>query len=105
MSFFDRHATVDAAVEAALPRGRGLYYDGTWQQALCGVSRTINPGTGQDLGEVAEADASDVDRAVQTQLPPLERGRLLRRWPTYCVPMRRNWHYWNRPTAEIPSLP
>ncbi|MGM4903436.1 aldehyde dehydrogenase family protein [Tardiphaga sp. 866_E4_N2_1] len=88
MSFYDKYPSMDAAVDAALPRNRGLYYDGKWQQALGGVGRTINPGTGRDLGEIAEANASDVDRAVQAshrafarwrKLPPLERGALLRK--------------------------
>ena len=88
MTFYRKFPSMDAAVAAALPRNRGLYYDGSWHTASGGTTRTMNPGTGQDLGEVAEADAADVDNAVQAahrafkswrKLAPLERGALLRK--------------------------
>jgi betaine-aldehyde dehydrogenase len=88
MSFFEKFATMDDAVAAALPRHRGLYYDGAWKSAQGGTSRTMNPGTGEDLGEVADANAADVDLAVQAahrafklwrKVKPLDRGALLKK--------------------------
>jgi betaine-aldehyde dehydrogenase len=71
-----------------LPEPRGLYYAGAWHAPLeGGFGETINPGTGESLGRVAEASAADVDAAVEAALrgfaiwrlvPPLERARLLR---------------------------
>ena len=71
-----------------LPDQRGLYYGGTWHDAAGGaVQETTSPSTGQSLGHVAWAGASDVDAAVQAALAgfrewrrvrPLERGRVLR---------------------------
>lgn len=88
MSFFNRFSTMDAAVEAALPRHRGLYIDGKWQSAAGGESITFNPGRGTELGAVAEADAEDVDKAVLAahraflswrKTRPLERAGLLKK--------------------------
>lgn len=71
-----------------LPRNRTLYYGGAWHDPIGGYGETICPATGESLGLVAEADASDVDAAVASakaafaewrHVPPLERGALLRR--------------------------
>lgn len=71
-----------------LPDQRGLYYGGRWHDAQSGaVQDTTSPSTGQSLGHVAWADASDVDAAVRAaqagfkqwrRVKPLERGRILR---------------------------
>lgn len=88
MSFFSRFPTMDEAVSAALPRRRGLYIDGAWEDARGGASITYNPGKGTELGSVAEANAEDVERAVAAahraflswrKTRPLERAALLKR--------------------------
>ena len=72
--------------QVTLPDQRGLYYGGAWHE---GTERheTHSPSTGQSLGQVAWATASDVDAAVQAAaagfrvwraVKPLERGRILR---------------------------
>lgn len=65
-----------------------LFYGGAWHRAAS--SRTLevlDPATGASLGPVADADATDVDRAVRaaraafpawSALPPIERGDRLR---------------------------
>lgn len=87
MSFFTKFATMDEAVSSALPRARGLFYGGEWHSAAGGAAETFNPGTGEPLGAVAEANAEDVDRAVQAahrafkswrRTKPQERTRLLK---------------------------
>lgn len=74
---------------ASLPENRGLFYNGTWHQAAGGRTYDIaSPGSGRSLGLVADADASDVDRAVCAahqaflgwrDVPPLERAKVLRK--------------------------
>ena len=74
-------------VEAVLPRHRDLYYDGKWQKPNGGYLDTCNPATGASLGPCAEANAADVDAAVQAahrafkqwrRMKPLERAALMR---------------------------
>jgi betaine-aldehyde dehydrogenase len=88
MSFFEKFATMDEAVSVALPRQRGLFYDGAWQTAHGGTATTLNPGTGANLCEIAEANTRDVDAAVRaahrafkpwSKVKPLERGVLLKK--------------------------
>ena len=72
-----------------LPDHRGCYYGGAWHEAKSGHSiETLNPGTGESLGLVADGAAADVDAAVAAaktafrewrRVPPLERAKLLRR--------------------------
>jgi betaine-aldehyde dehydrogenase len=78
----------DPKVAAALPRNRGLYYDGAWREPAGGYGRTINPATGTSLGKVAEANGADVDKAVRSahaaflewrRWKPRERGALLKK--------------------------
>jgi betaine-aldehyde dehydrogenase len=71
-----------------LPLNRGAYYGGNWHEPLSGrLVESIDPGTGQLLGQVADCGASDVDAAVEAArqgfliwraTPPLERARKLR---------------------------
>jgi betaine-aldehyde dehydrogenase len=88
MSFFEKFATMEQAVSEALPRHRGLFYDGSWKTARGGTTTTLNPGTGERLGDVGEASAEDVDAAVAAahrafkswrKVKPLERGALLKK--------------------------
>lgn len=71
-----------------LPRERRLYAGGRWIEPHGGYAQTWNPGTGESLGQCAEADATDIDRVVQEAqrgfeqwraVKPLERGAMLRR--------------------------
>jgi len=71
-----------------LPEHRDLFYGGGWH-APAKHTRvgTINPATGESLGEVSWADAEDVDHAVKAayrgfqtwrSVKPLERAKILR---------------------------
>src|SRR5215216_1774328 len=72
-----------------LPEHRGAYYGGAWHEPKSGRHvDTINPGTGESLGGVADCGADDIDAAVAAaktafaewrNVPPLERARMLRR--------------------------
>jgi betaine-aldehyde dehydrogenase len=75
-------------VKAALPKHRLLYYAGAWQEPLGGYSQTLNPATGESLGQAAEANAQDVDKAVRAahqaflewrRWKPRDRGALLKK--------------------------
>ena len=76
-------------VPSVLPTHRELYYGGAWHPARSGRSvASLSPGSGDDLGPYAIADAADVDAAVQAArrawpawraTPPLERAALLKR--------------------------
>src|SRR3954453_3385550 len=72
-----------------LPVNSGCYYGGAWHAPKSGrEADTINPGTGESLGRVADAGAADVDSAVAAakaafkewrNVLPLERAKMLRR--------------------------
>ena len=71
-----------------LPKHRDLYYGGSWHQPMGGYQETMNPATGESLGLCAEANAQDVDAAVQAahagfsvwkKFKPLERAALLKK--------------------------
>ena len=78
-----------AAQAIALPKNRGTYYGGAWQEPKSGrYIETLNPGTGLTLGKVADAGAADIDAAVAAaktafkewrRVLPLERAKILRR--------------------------
>jgi len=78
----------NAAVAAVLPRRRDLFYGGEWRPPVSGqFFSSYNPATGEDLGQAADANAEDVDRAVRAAhaafpgwraTPPLQRAKLLR---------------------------
>ena len=71
-----------------LPEHRTCYYGGAWHAPKSGrEADTINPGTGESLGRVADAGAADVDAAVAAaktafkqwrNVLPLERAKMLR---------------------------
>jgi len=73
-----------------LPTHRELYYGGAWHPPSSGTYFEVtSPGSGESLGRVADASAADVDAAVVAardayrewrNVPPLERGRALRRF-------------------------
>ena len=88
MGFFERFPSMDAAVVAALPQRRELFYGGEWHAPAGGFEETINPGTGASLGAVARANAADVDAAVRAAhaafltwrpVKPFDRGAALKR--------------------------
>jgi len=72
-----------------LPDHRDAFYGGAWHAPKSGRHvDSINPGTGESLGPVAECGAEDIDAAVGAakkafdgwrNTPPLERARLLKR--------------------------
>jgi betaine-aldehyde dehydrogenase len=76
------------AVELILPSHADLYYGGSWHPASSGRRVDVSsPSTGKVLGNVADADAADVDAVVASarkgfeewsKVPPLERARILR---------------------------
>ena len=71
-----------------LPEHRDLFYGGRWHVPAKNTRvGTINPSTGEPLGEVGWGDAEDVDLAVKAAyrgfqtwrvLKPLERAKILR---------------------------
>jgi len=71
-----------------LPEHRDLFYGGEWHApAKHKRVGTINPATGEPLGEISWADAEDVDHAVKAayrgfqtwrSVKPLERAKTLR---------------------------
>jgi len=80
-------AKIDTTLK--LPVHRTCYYGGAWHAPLSRrEADTINPGTGESLGKVADAGAPDVDAAVAAakvafkewrDVLPLERAKMLRR--------------------------
>src|SRR4051795_3147649 len=80
-------AKIDTTLK--LPVNRGCYYGGAWHAPLSSrEADTINPGTGEALGKVADAGVADVDAAVAAakvafkewrNVLPLERAKMLRR--------------------------
>src|SRR5437016_13625593 len=52
-----------------------MFIDGKWVDSVsCKTFPTINPATGETICQVAEADKTDVDRAVQAARKALEQG-------------------------------
>ena len=72
-----------------LPEHRDAFYGGEWHKPKSArYVDSINPGTAESLGPVADCGAADIDAAVSAakkafdgwrNTPPLERGRLLKR--------------------------
>ena len=83
------NAPITITAPLTLPEHRGCYYGGAWHAPKSGrEADTINPGTGESLGLVADAGAADVDAAVAAakkafrewrHVLPLERAKMLRR--------------------------
>ncbi len=74
-------------IQPRLPDHRSLYYGGAWHEPSAGATApVISPGNGAPLGEVAEASATDIDRAVAAArdgfrewraVKPAERAKIL----------------------------
>src|SRR5258706_13564325 len=72
------------------PAHRDLYYGGAWHEPTSGTYFEVtSPGSGESLGQVADASAADVDAAVAAahgayrewrNVAPLDRARALRRF-------------------------
>lgn len=88
MSLLSQPEAVPSAVSDRLAVSRGLWIDGRMTPAAHGrCFETRNPSTGEVLSEVADAEASDVDRAVNSadrafrgpwsRLRPFDRQRVL----------------------------
>jgi betaine-aldehyde dehydrogenase len=59
-------ATSLPGVKESLPKHRDLFYNGVWQAPKNdGYLETYNPGNGQVIEKVAQADEADVDAAVE----------------------------------------
>jgi acyl-CoA reductase-like NAD-dependent aldehyde dehydrogenase len=82
--------TTQLAESAADVRRYDLFIDGKFVPAVSGKTfLTTNPANGEVVGEIAEGDAADIDKAVAaarachdhvwSQLPVQERGKLLMR--------------------------
>lgn len=87
---FDYDPAPESAKIVKIPARRELFIGGDWVAPKSGkYFKTINPATTETLGEVAEADAADVDAAVKaarrayenvwSKLSGKERGRYLYR--------------------------
>ena len=72
------------------------YINGAWVDGGAGRLMVTNPGTGENLAEIAMADAADVDRAVAaamachnsgalSDLRPVERSRMVRKMGDYLL--------------------
>jgi betaine-aldehyde dehydrogenase len=77
------------ALSDVLPERRDLFYGGAWHKPLGGYVETISPGTGESLGQVAEANREDVDAAVKAahagfkewrNTKPFEKSAYMRRF-------------------------
>ncbi len=88
MNQFNGLSQVRSAIEPILPKHRDLYYGGKWQIAQGGYIDTWNPATGESLGPCAEANAADVDAAVQAaaagfkewrRIKPMERAAAMKK--------------------------
>ena len=81
-------ASAPPTPQLVLPRRLDLYYGGAWRPALSGRrTESRNPGSGERLGDVAEAGPEDIDAAlaaaregfgVWRDIPPLLRAGSLR---------------------------
>jgi len=94
--FGGKETTVMATPSSGIEKGitvtaTKLLIDNRWVESETGKTfPTINPATGEEIGQVAEADAADIDKAVQAarrafeggawkRMAAAERGRLLNR--------------------------
>ena len=81
-------ASTDISPQAPLPAHRDLYYGGAWHKPQGGYAPTWNPATGESLGDVANANAADIDAAAQAahkaflewrRMKPTDRAALMRK--------------------------
>lgn len=87
MNTMTQGEALNPAVAQAMPRQLALYYGGAWHAPSGGYRPTVDPATQQVLADAPEANAEDVDRAVQSahqgflawsQMPAAEKGNRLR---------------------------
>ena len=80
--------TTDAKSRSSLPTHRDLYIGGQWVKPQGGYAETINPATGESLGNAPNANAADVDAAAQAahkaflewrKVKPTDRAALMRK--------------------------
>jgi betaine-aldehyde dehydrogenase len=78
----------DAKAASPLPTHRDLYYGGAWHKPQGGYVPTFNPATGENLGDVPNANAADVDAAAKAahaaflqwrHVKPTDRAALMRK--------------------------
>ena len=78
----------DAKGRSPLPTHRDLYIGGAWVKPQGGYAETINPATGESLGNAPNANAADVDAAAQAahkaflewrKVKPTDRAALMRK--------------------------
>ena len=78
----------DAKGRSPLPTHRDLYYGGAWHEPQGGYAETINPATGESLGNAPNANAADVDAAAKAahkafqewrKVKPTDRAALMRK--------------------------
>lgn len=88
MPSFDAASLSVPALADALPERRDLFYGGAWHAPRGGYRDTFSPGTGENLGPIAEANAEDVEAVVAAahegflkwrETTPFERTAYLRR--------------------------
>jgi betaine-aldehyde dehydrogenase len=80
--------STDAKGRSPLPTHRDLYIGGAWVKPQGGYAETINPATGESLGNAPNANAADVDAAAQAahkaflewrNVKPTDRAALMRK--------------------------
>jgi 4-(gamma-glutamylamino)butanal dehydrogenase len=64
---------IDALRHAPVP-SPGLFIDGKWQSATAGTLDVVSPIDGKKLTTIADADASEVDRAVRAARTAFDAG-------------------------------
>lgn len=88
MTAFNPSTLTAPGLAEALPARRDLFYGGAWHKPAGGYADTFNPGTGENMGPVAEANTADVDAAVAAahagflawrETKPFERTAYLRK--------------------------
>ncbi len=84
----DRDNRARLPKDLRLPEHRDLYYGGEWHRSKGASLELFSPGTGESLGQVAQATEADVDAAVVAaqagfkewrRVKPLERAAVLRK--------------------------
>lgn len=88
MTTFDPTKLRDQSIASALPKNSGMFIDGGWQKTSGGQTETYNPGTGELLGLVDNANRDDVNKAIESahrafqtwrHVSPIERGDYLKK--------------------------
>ena len=62
-------------IKAPKVSNQKLFINGKWVNSLSGKTfATLNPATGQEICQIAEADAADIDLAVKAARKAFESG-------------------------------